>query len=359
MNESKEKSPNCKLCNSENTVKFGSYKGVQRYWCKDCKRKFKNDDSLFRGKVSASDISIALNEYYSGMSINDIRRLIKQESGYYPAQSTVYQWIDKFTDKAVNHYNNYRPKVGDTWIADKTVIDIDGKDIWLWDVIDEKTRFLLATKMSYTRTSADAKILFELAKKKADKEPKTVITDKLRAYPDGISQVLTDTYHKQSRPFTSEDSTNKIERFHSTLKERTKVMRGLKDINSALAFIDGFLAYYNFIRPHYALGGQTPAEAAGIDYDVKNWIGVIRLGEPIQGLELTKSISDLERARKPITGKPYKAGRKRKPKTTIKPETGLAGLTSVRLSNSVPRLETPMPKSVKEVIYGNMPRRLK
>jgi len=309
----------CKYCDSSNIVKFGTYKGIQRYWCKDCHRKFKNDDSLLHGKVPADDIAIALNEYYSGMSINDIRRRIKQEKGYYPSQSTVYQWVEKFTDIAVKYFNKYYPVVGDIWIADETVLDLDGKDAWLWDVIDDKTRFLLATKMSYTRTSEDARILFELAKERAGKEPKVILTDKLRAYPEGIRQALGSTKHIQSKPSTSSDSTNKIERFHSTLKERTKVMRGLKDAKTALAFTDGFLAYYNFIRPHYALGGQTPAEAAGIKYDVKNWTGVVRLGEAKRQLFLHEGLTDVQIARKSIPGKPYKSGRKRKHRI-VKPE---------------------------------------
>ena len=35
----------CKYCGSEAVSKFGAYKGVQRYWCKACKRKFKADDT--------------------------------------------------------------------------------------------------------------------------------------------------------------------------------------------------------------------------------------------------------------------------------------------------------------------------
>jgi transposase-like protein len=31
---------NCKYCGSANVVKYGTHNGVQRYWCKDCKRKF-------------------------------------------------------------------------------------------------------------------------------------------------------------------------------------------------------------------------------------------------------------------------------------------------------------------------------
>jgi hypothetical protein len=45
-------------------------------------------------------------------------------------------------------------------------------------------------------------------------------------------------------------------------------MRGLEDEPTAQTIIDGFRIYYNFIRPHMALNGKTPAQASGID--VKN-----------------------------------------------------------------------------------------
>jgi len=47
------------------------------------------------------------------------------------------------------------------------------------------------------------------------------------------------------------------------LKEgMTKVMRALRTLESAP--LDGQRIYYNHIRPHQALNGKTPAEAAGI-----------------------------------------------------------------------------------------------
>ena len=38
----------CKYCGSNAVVKFGSYKGIPRYWCKSCQRKFKADDTMFK-----------------------------------------------------------------------------------------------------------------------------------------------------------------------------------------------------------------------------------------------------------------------------------------------------------------------
>jgi transposase InsO family protein len=63
-----------------------------------------------------------------------------------------------------------------------------------------------------------------------------------------------DTQHLQSKGFAIKPNTNLIERFHGTLKSRTKVMRGLKSPETALLILDGWLVYYNFFRPHEALG---------------------------------------------------------------------------------------------------------
>jgi hypothetical protein len=54
-------------------------------------------------------------------------------------------------------------------------------------------------------------------------------------------------------------------------------MRGFKDMDTLIQFTDGFLAYYNFIRPHESLEGKTPAEVAKIDYSVKSWGDVCRI----------------------------------------------------------------------------------
>jgi len=42
--------------------------------------------------------------------------------------------------------------------------------------------------------------------------------------------------------------------------------------------IDGNRIYYNFIRPHMALSGKTPAEKAGIDLQLEDnrWESLIR-----------------------------------------------------------------------------------
>ncbi|MGI0058676.1 MAG: integrase core domain-containing protein, partial [Nitrosotalea sp.] len=78
-----------------------------------------------------------------------------------------------------------------------------------------------------------------------------------------------------------------IERWHNTLKQRTKVMRGMHNSGTAQNLADGFVLYYNFIRPHSSLK-MTPAERADIDLKLgeckwKDLIKKAKGGESIIG----------------------------------------------------------------------------
>lgn len=58
----------------------------------------------------------------------------------------------------------------------------------------------------------------------------------------------------------------------------------MNDEDTAQLLIEGLRIYYNFIRPHMALNGKTPAEVAGMELELgKNrWYGLIRkvVGRP-------------------------------------------------------------------------------
>ncbi len=271
----------CKFCDSQNTRKFGLYKGIQNYYCNDCHTKFTGTEALSHGRVSPAFIANALNEYYSGMSLHEIENNIEHQTDNDISHTAVIKWINKFTNRAIRETRDLRPKVGNVWVADETYIqtDVKGTDpkgVVFWDIIDSKTRFLLASRITTTRNKQDAKALMELAAKRAGKSPKVVITDKLGAYIDGIELAYgADTYHKQGSPFHIENNTSLIERFHNSLKDREKVMRDLRDKNTLKRFTDGWLVHYNFFRPHMALNNRPPAEVAGLTYDSHNWADVV------------------------------------------------------------------------------------
>lgn len=265
----------CKYCNSSNIVKFGTFEGVQRYWCKDCNRKFADNDALPKMKTSVKVISSALSCYYGGMPLDAIQRHLQQQFNTYYSEMGIYNWVIRFSKEAVNRVKNFQPIIGDTWIADETCLKVGGKNIWFWDIIDVKTRFLLASRLSDTRTTKDAALLMNEAKRKAGKVPKRIITDKLAAYLDGIELVFgADTEHIQSKPFTDINSTNIIERFQGTLKDRTKIVRGFKNMNTARLLTEAWLVHYNFFKEHETLGNIPPAVKMGAT-PIKDWAEVI------------------------------------------------------------------------------------
>lgn len=267
-------------------------------------------------------MSSALNAYYEGMPIEPIRRHLLQEHGHAPSTATIYEWIQKYTQYATDSVKGHEPKdIGRIWIADETVIEIDGQNVWLWDIIDYKTRYLLSTRISRSRTKQDAQMLMDRAIKEAGKEPSTVITDSLVSYLD--VRYGSDTEHIQSHPFAVRNNTQMIERFHSTLKQRTKVMRGLKNVESAHDFIGGWLVHYNYLRPHTSLGDRTPAQAAGVKYPYQNWADIIRKHKPST----------------PVIIEHQRRGTAKMPITTIGRRN-----TRIRISQKPPRIS---PKEVK------------
>jgi transposase-like protein len=154
------------------------------------------------------------------------------------------------------------------------------KTVYFWDIIDTKTRFLLASHISFSRGAREARILMRLAANRAGKTPKAIRTDKLRSYVVAIEDEFgADTKHIQGGPFkleTSGESTAEIERFHKTLEQRTKVFEKFKDIASIKLLTDGWLINYNFFKQNEGCGNIPPAQAANKVVPFKDWNDIVR-----------------------------------------------------------------------------------
>jgi putative transposase len=271
----------CKYCDSENIFRYGfDRKGKQRFICNECRRTFIDNKAPPRMRFPSEATALALNMFYESASLAKIRRQIGLIYGFKPDRMTIYRWIIRYSNKAVKELSKIPINVGSRWVADETVIktkqDINANQ-WFWDIIDDKTRFLLGSHLSSTRGTKDAQILMEKASHRAGRIPGVVVTDKLKSYIDGIELAFgADTRHIQSKKLTARDGTQLIERFHSTLKDRTKVMRSFLVRGTARKVLDGWLVHYNFFRPHSAIDNKTPAQEAGAISPFKNWLDVVR-----------------------------------------------------------------------------------
>jgi transposase-like protein len=238
-------------------------------------------DALVHMKTPVSAVSAAVSMYYRGMSINNIKQELKQIYNLDVSDFAVYNWIERFTKDAIKITENYHPEAGYVWCADETVIDIAGKQYWLLDVIDVKTRFLLASKLSPNRWMEDIHEVLEEAYQRSGRIPKSIMTDHLEGYIRAIPSTFgAGTRHVRVEKFASKPNNNIIERMQGTIKARTKIMRDLKSVDTAKLILDGFFVHYNYMRPHETLSKDgndiTPAQKAGIAFPYGDWEQLIR-----------------------------------------------------------------------------------
>jgi len=298
--------PRCKFCQSDNVVFNGHRKGTQYFLCRNCGRGFVDNKAVPKGRFPIDTVARALYNYYAGMSLNAICEGIKQDTGESVTDTSVYNWLAKYTAIALNEAANHRPQVGKKWVMDETVVTLDGKKYWLITAIDSDTRYLLGTKLSTNRAGKDIREVLERATAKTGVVPNEVLTDGWGGYRDAIELAYgADSRHIVSKPFTEADlSTNLMERWNGTLKDRLKPMRGMDRNTNMQLILDGFVFYYNYLRPHMGLGGKTPAEAAKTEYPYQSWKEIVESQMP--RVELTAE----DRARYRVQRKVREARRK-------------------------------------------------
>jgi len=152
---------------------------------------------------------------------------------------------------------------------------------YLYALMDDETQYWIAKEVADSKHSYDARLLFQKAKEATGSKPKTLITDGLHAYHEAYLKEYwtrrkeTRTEHIRHITIQGDKNNNKMERFNGEVRDREKVMRGLKKHDTPI--LTGYQIYHNYVRPHEALDGRTPAEVCGIRVEGENkWLTLIR-----------------------------------------------------------------------------------
>jgi transposase-like protein len=294
--EAGETPDSCPFCQSKEVVKAGylvkKIGKVQRFECKVCRKSFMLNAGFRRMRNEPRTITAALDAYFRGMSLRDVSDHLKQFYGVKVNPSTVLRWVEKYTKVISAYVNTLPPQLSETWHADEVFQQMRGGQkvtakaggeytiAYLWNVMDRRSRFLLASKLSRRREVGGAARAFQEAAKNAHgSEPERIFTDGLKAYSEGIALApfSKDPEHVARVGIGKPHATNnRIERMNGSQRQRFKVQRGWKSMQTSIP--EGNRIYYNFVRKHMALDGQTPAEAAGIDLrlDENKWLALIR-----------------------------------------------------------------------------------
>jgi len=273
----------CVSCGSDQIVKnarrHNKYGDIQRYLCKTCGKRFSVNIGFEKMKASPQVITSAMQLYFTGESLRNVQKFFKLQ-GVNISHVAIYKWIRKYIRLMETYLEKIKPKVSDTWRADELYLKIKGNMKYLFAIMDDETRYWIAQEVAETKYKHDARKLFQLAKKVTGKKPLTLITDGLPAYQDAYTKEFWTlrkprTKHIRHIKIRGDHNNNKMERLNGEIRDREKVMRGLKKEDTPI--LKGYQIFHNFIREHEGLKGKTPAEACGITIKGNNkWMTLIQ-----------------------------------------------------------------------------------
>jgi transposase-like protein len=272
----------CDKCGSIKVIRYGVSAGKQVFKCKDCMHKFREPSILKCARFTPELVTLTLDLYFSGLSLRKITRTLSNHFNIDVNYATIYRWIAKYIPMISEYVNELEPQLSKTWHADELFVKVRGGVHMghgfgmVWNIMDRETRFLIVSKLTTTRNVFDTVSAFEDAEHNAHGiKPERVFTDSLRHYNSGV-KVFPNAKRVENCGLGKQyNHNNPIERLNGTLRERVKVQRGWKTAKTPLA--EGNRIQYNFVKPHIALDGRTPAEASGIKIDDKNkWLAMLK-----------------------------------------------------------------------------------
>ena len=163
--------PNCKKCGSDKLRKDGRYKEFQQYKCKDCGFRFSFTSDLPKRRANSKIIEFAINLYITtGISLRKLARKILKFFKVKISYEAIRLWIKAFRSSEIAINEDI------LWHADETSLRIKGKIHWLWLVINDCKRTIIAWQISKDRDFETAKSIMLKAKEKAG-TPGLIITD--------------------------------------------------------------------------------------------------------------------------------------------------------------------------------------
>jgi len=273
----------CIYCGSSNIVKDGVRKNksgtIQKFYCRNCNRYFTFNVGFERMKHNPQAVTSAMQLYFSGESLRNTMKSLRL-LGVDVSYKTTHNWINKYVKLMKTYVETFQPNVSDTWRADELYVKIKGDMKYLFALMDDETRFWIAQEVAETKYKHDARMLFALGKKLMGKKPMTIITDGLSSYHQAYMKEFWTlkgqrTQHIRHIMVRGDRNNNKMERLNGEIRDREKVMRGLKTTDTPI--VSGYQIFHNYIREHEGLDGKTPAEACGITIEGKNkWITLIQ-----------------------------------------------------------------------------------
>ena len=272
---------NCRFCKSKNIIKRGNRKTknrgkIQRFYCKDCKKRFIEKTPFFRMKNTAQKITMCLDLYFRGVSLRKIQEHLQAFTPHNSSHQTILNWIRKYCILIGSYVDKIPLKTSPKIAIDEMEFKTKGKLSWFIDIIDIETRYMLSSQYAYDRNLKTLRNTMQNIN--SLQNIKEVHTDGLPSYPRMLKGVFGKRPVKHYFVISSSNEFNwKIERLHENIRERTKVIRQFKSLWSAKAIMKGYEIFYNFCRKHQGIKKYPYELATDLKLGVNKWLDLIEL----------------------------------------------------------------------------------
>lgn len=287
-NQQENKNVCCRNCKSVNTIKKGFRKTeqrgkVRRFYCKDCQRFFTEDNGFYRMRFNERTITMSIDMFVSNLSSRKMRNQLSRHFSLKVSHITVLDWVRRYTLKVKKFIDKLGYNLGDSFYADETFVQREGKQDRFWACIDWDTRLITGYHYSLNGSITQAQVFIK--KSIAKGKPKFIQTDAAQFYPKAFQKLF---YSNKIKGLTVEHKIQnyqktrvhnyKIETVFMKIKDRVIDFRGFKALWSAPILMTALVIQHNFIELHSGTN-ETPFERAGVEVTMgdNRWLDLIKL----------------------------------------------------------------------------------
>ena len=238
----------CPHCQAKNTTKLSAKTalGYLQFRCHDCGSQFNERTGTPYNYIEyPTDVVVMAVYFYYRFktSLDDVVELMAMRNIHLSYQ-TVYNWSHRFGVELAKQFRKNRSgKAGLKWHMDATYIRVEGRWCYLYRAIDKQGN-LVDVYLSDKRDQTTAEDFFSQAEQTTGVTPDIITTDKEPALATAINEVFGNGAKHRSSKYLN----NKMEANHCGTKSRINVMRGFKNIFSALRFCTVFEEVRQFFR---------------------------------------------------------------------------------------------------------------
>ncbi len=177
------------------------------------------------------------------LSFRDAEDLLAQR-GIRVTYETIRHWCQTFGPAYARRLRHRRGRMGDMWYLDELFVTMRGRQHYLWRAVDEDGDVIDILVQSRRDRQAAARFFRTLLKGQG-REPRRLVTDKLRSYATAHRTVMPSVVHS-TRP----DENNRAEVSHQPTRQRERQMRRFKSARHA----QRFLAVHGLVQNLFRVG---------------------------------------------------------------------------------------------------------